>query len=75
MIPGGVLQLEDGTWQVWCNIQDGREKCGTFKTLAKAKKSWVDAEVAYNHRAGLKPSDAPVYKLKTVAYLEAERIK
>ena len=75
MIPNGVLELEDGTFEVWCNIQDGRERCGAYKTLARARREWAKAEIAYNHRRDCKPSDAPVYKVVTETVVEKRAVR
>jgi hypothetical protein len=77
MIPGGVLKREDGTYDVWCHIQDGHEYCGNCKTLARAKRAWVDAEKAYNHRKDITVHDAPVYHVhtETKTVTEAVRIR
>lgn len=77
MIPGGVLELEDGTYEVWCHTQDSHERCGVYKTLAKARREWVKAEIAYNHRRDCKPSDAPVYRVvvETIVERRAERVR
>lgn len=76
MIPGGVLKLEDGTYEVWCHVQDGSDHCGVYKTLAKARREWAKAEQACNHRRNCKPSDAPVYVVvaETVVQRRAVRV-
>jgi hypothetical protein len=75
VIPGGVLKLKDGTFEVWCHTQDSHERCGVYKTLARAKREWVKAEIAYNHRRNIKPSDAPVYEVVSRTVVEQYAVR
>lgn len=75
MIPGGILRLEDGRYEVWCHTQDSHERCGVYVTLARARSEWVKAEIAYNHRRDCKPSDAPVYKIVTETIVQKRAVR
>lgn len=63
MIPDGVLKLENGTYEVWCSVQDGREQCGVFKARHITSRKWARAHAAYNG-VTKDPHDAPIYVLK-----------
>jgi hypothetical protein len=87
MIPSGVLQLEDGTFEVWCDTQDGPERCGVCKTLEKARLKWFKAQRSQRggsqvrniciHRSDLQPNHAPFYRVEseTIVLKRAVRVR
>jgi hypothetical protein len=73
MIPDGILRLVDGTYEVWCCVQDGHEHCGVYKQRRLAARRWAKAHAAYNG-VTKDPSDVPIYVLKTDTVTHAERV-
>jgi hypothetical protein len=73
MIPDGILRLADGTYEVWCCVQDGREHCGVYKQRRLAARRWAKAHAAYNG-VTKDPCDVPIYVLKAGTTIYAESV-